>query len=61
MKQIQHEGVLVKLRESIAIVTLARPTKRNALICSQPRIAEQTANHGFFSESMLVAIAQSAL
>lgn len=31
MKQIQHGDVSVELRETIAIVTLARPAKRNAL------------------------------
>lgn len=31
MKQIQHDDVSVELRDSVAIVTLTRPAKRNAL------------------------------
>jgi enoyl-CoA hydratase/carnithine racemase len=36
------------------------PMTNYALMHALPRIAEQSADHGFFSESMMAAIAQSA-
>ena len=36
------------------------PLTNYALMHALPRIAEQNADHGFFTESMMAAIAQSA-
>jgi (methylthio)acryloyl-CoA hydratase len=36
------------------------PLTNYALMHALPRIAEQSADHGFFTESMMAAIAQSA-
>ena len=53
-------GALDQAIELATRIATNAPMTNYALIHGLPRIAEQTADHGFFSESMLVAIAQSA-
>ncbi|MBC7709975.1 MAG: crotonase/enoyl-CoA hydratase family protein [Rhizobacter sp.] len=53
-------GALDMAIELATRIATNAPMTNYALIHGLPRIAEQTADHGFFSESMLVAIAQSA-
>ncbi|MFD0668378.1 crotonase/enoyl-CoA hydratase family protein [Ramlibacter sp. MAHUQ-53] len=51
---------LAKAIELAERIAQNAPMTNYALIQGLPRIAEQPADHGFFSESMLAAIAQSA-
>lgn len=53
-------GALDKAIEIAARVATNAPMTNYALMHGLPRIAEQPADHGFFSEGMLAAIAQSA-
>jgi len=49
-----------KAFELAARIATNAPMTNYALMHALPRIAEQSADHGFFSESMMAAIAQSA-
>ncbi len=53
-------GAFDKAIEIATRVATNAPMTNYALIHGLPRIAEQPADHGFFSEGMLAAIAQSA-
>ena len=57
---VPHGQALARALELAARVAQNAPLTNFALTQALPRIAEQSADHGYFSEAMMAAIAQSA-